>query len=96
MSWFPICISLIPINEIDKCLSRNNVYNIESMSIHHKGTPRIRVKGSDKMQFTLILDWMLVNATLIVRMNLSPYPNFCKAEKTKSQATLSKIFIQVI
>ena len=25
-------------------------------------------------------------------MNLSPYPNFCKAEKIKSQSTLSKAF----
>ena len=47
-------------------------------------TPRIRVKGSDRRPFILILDWMLVNATLIMWMNLAPYPNFCKAGKTKS------------
>ena len=33
---------------------------------------------------------MLVNATLIMWMNLSPYPYFCKIEKTKFQLILLK------
>ena len=38
---------------------------------HPYQTPCIRVKGSDRRSFVLILDWMLVNATLIIRMSLS-------------------------
>ena len=50
----------------------------------------IRVKGSDRRPYILILDWILVYATLIVRMNFSLYPTFCKTEKAKSQSTLPK------
>ena len=35
---------------------------------------------------------MLVYATLIMRMNLTPYPNFCKSEEIKSQYTLPKTY----
>ena len=35
----------------------------------------IRVKESDRRSFILILDWMLVSATLIMWINLSPYWN---------------------
>ena len=55
-------------------------------------TPCIKMKGSDRGPFILILDWMLVYATLIIQMNFSPFPNFCKTEKTKSQSTLPKTF----
>ena len=50
-------------------------------------TPCIRVKGSNRRTFILILDWMLVNATFIIWMNLSPYSNFCKAGKTINSTT---------
>ena len=56
-------------------------------SRHTWQTPRIRVIGSNRRPFILILDWMLVNATFIIWMNLSPYLNFCKAEKTISFTT---------
>ena len=48
----------------------------------------VRVKGSDRRPFILILDWILVYTSLTMWMNLSPYPNLCKAEKLKSQSTL--------
>ena len=57
---------------------------------HPWRTPWIRVKGLDRRPFILILDSILVYATLHIRMNFSPYPNFCKTEKTKSQFTLPK------
>ena len=40
---------------------------------HSWQTPCIRVKGSDRRPFNLILDWILLNATLIMGMNLSLY-----------------------
>ena len=55
---------------------------------HPWKTPRIKIKGSDRRPFILILDWMLVKATLIMWMNLSLYLNIYKAEMTKSQTTL--------
>ena len=44
----------------------------------------IRIKGSDRRQFILILDSILVYATLIMWMNLSPFPNLRKAEEINS------------
>ena len=43
----------------------------------------IKIKGSDRKPFVLILDSILVYATLIIWMSLSPYPNLRKAEKIK-------------
>ena len=56
----------------------------------------IRVKWSDRKPFILILDWMLVNTTLITWINFCPYPNFCKPESKKSHSSLSKVLIQFI
>ena len=73
----------------NKIIYNKKIYNsIESEDPWR--TPRIRLKGLDRRLFILILDWMLVYATSILRMNLSPYPNLCKVEKVKSQSTLSK------
>ena len=44
----------------------------------------IRVKGSDRSLFILILDSILIYTTWTMWMNLSPYTNICKAEKIKS------------
>ena len=46
-------------------------------------TPSVSIKRSDRRSFILILDWMLVNATLPMGTNLSPYPRFCKTEWKK-------------
>ena len=56
-------------------------------SEHPRRTPCIRVNG----QIRGHLFWMLVYATLVMRMNLSPYPNFWKVEKIKLQSNLSKV-----
>ena len=91
ISWSPICTPLILLSASMKLASTSAalIYNTDE-SGHHWRTPYIRVKGSDRRPFILILDWMLVYATLIVRMNFSPYPTFCKTEKAKSQSTLPK------
>ena len=34
-------------------------------------TPHVKVKGSDRRSFTLVLDWILVYPTSIMWMNLS-------------------------
>ena len=44
-------------------------------------SPHIRLKGSDKKPFILILNWVLVNATLIIRMNLPPNTSFCEEKR---------------
>ena len=54
-------------------------------------TFRARIKVSDCRSFILISGWILAYATLIMWMKFSLYWNFCKAEKTKSQSTVSKI-----
>ena len=53
----------------------------KSMECTHPWHTDIRIKGSDRRPFILILDSIWVYATLIMRMNLSPYPNLRKAEK---------------
>ena len=55
-------------------------------------TSHVRVKGSDWRPFILILDWILVYTSLTTWwMDLSPYPNLCKAEKLESQWTLRNL-----
>ena len=91
ISWSPICTPLILLSASMKLASTSAalVYNTDE-SGHPWRTPCIRVKGSDRRPFIVILDWMLVYATLIVRMNFSPYPAFCKTEKAISQPTRPK------
>ena len=91
ISWFPICTPLILLSASMKLASTwpALIYDTDE-SEHPWRTPCIRVKGSDRRPFILILDWMSVYATLIMRMNLTPYPNFCKSEEIKSQSTLPK------
>ena len=45
------------------------------------------------MPFISILNWMLLNTTSIILINMFLYPSICKAEKTKSQSNLSKVLI---
>ena len=70
----------VPIGVIE---DRITIFN--SIYFHQKSVMRL---------FILVLDWILVNVSLIMRMNLSSQPNFCRAEKKKSQSNLSKVFIQ--
>ena len=65
------------------------MYNIID-SGHPWRTPWLRVIGSDRRPFILILDWMSLYATLIMQVNLTPYPNFWKSEEIKSQSALPK------
>ena len=91
ISWSPICIPLILLLASMKLANTQAtiIYNTIEGG-HPWRTPCIRVKGSDRRPFILILDWMSVYATLIMRMNLTPYPIFCKSEEIKSQSTLPK------
>ena len=91
ISWSPICTPLILLSASMKLASTwpALIYDTDQSGYPWR-TPCIRVKGSDRRPFILILDWMLVYATLIVRMNFSPYPTFCKTEKAISQPTRPK------
>ena len=89
ISWSPICISLILLLALMKLASTSAAIMYKSIENRHPWqTSRVRVKGSDRRPFILILDWILVYTSLTMWMNLSPYPNLYKAEKLKSQSTL--------
>ena len=49
----------------------------------------------DRRPFILILDSMLVYATSMMRMNLSPYPNLCKAKKIKSTLSTERFLFSL-
>ena len=84
ISWSPICIPLILLSALMKLASTSATILCNSMESRHPCHTNVSVKGSDRRPFILILDSILVYATLIMRMNLSPYPNLRKAEKIKS------------
>ena len=90
ISWSPICVPLILLLTLMKVASTSAAVMYKSIENRHPWqTSRVRVKGSDRKPFILILDWILVYTSLTMWMNLYPYPNLCKAEKLKSQWTLT-------
>ena len=84
MSWSPICIPLIFLSASMKLASTSSKMLYNSMESRHPWHTNIRIKGSDRRPFILILDSILVYATLIMWMNLPPYPNLGKEEKIKA------------
>ena len=92
--------SLILLLALMKLASTSAAIMYKSIENRHPWqTSRVRVKGSDRRPFILILDWILVYTSLTIWMNLSPYPKLCKAEKLKIQSTLrisQKDFYSVI
>ena len=97
ISWSPICILLFLLWASMKLSSTSTAICTKSIE---SGNPSwilpIRVKGSDRRTFILILDWMLVYATLIMWMNLSPCQNFCKTENQSNSKGFEKILICII
>ena len=95
ISWSPISVPLILLFKSMKLTSLQFTIMYRSIESGHPWwTPRIRVNGSDRRPFILILHWLLVHATLIMFINLSPYANFCKPEKITPQSNLSKILMK--
>ena len=90
ISWSPICIHLILLMAFMKLASTSARIMYKSIENRHPWrTSCIRVKGSDRRPFVLILDWILVHTSLTMWMNLSSYPNlYNNTEKLKSQSTL--------
>ena len=84
ISWLPICIPLILLSVLVKLASTSATILYDSLDSRHTWCTNIRIKGSDRRPFILILDSILVYATLIMWMNLPPYPSLRKAEKIKS------------
>ena len=68
MSWHPNCIPLILLISIAlmKLASTSAAILYNSMESRHPWQTNIRVKGSERRQFILILDSILVYATLIM------------------------------
>ena len=89
ISWSPMCLPLILLLALMKLASTSATIMYKSRENRHPWqTSYVRVKGSDRRPFILILYWILVYPSLTIWMNLSPYPDLCKAEKLKSQSTL--------
>ena len=84
ISWSPVCIPLILLSVLMKFASTSAAILYNSLESTHTWETNLRVKGSHRRPFILILDSILVYATSIMRMNLSPYPNLYKAENIKS------------
>ena len=89
ISWSPTSIPLILLLALMKLASTSAAITYKIIEKRHPWqTSRVRVKGTDRGPFILILDWILVYTSLTMWMNFSPYPNLCKAEKVKFQSTL--------
>ena len=87
--WSPVCIPLILLLALMKVTSTSGSIMYKSIENRYPWqTSCVRVKGSDTRTFILTLDWILVYTSLIMWMNLPPYPNSCKAEKLKFQSTV--------
>ena len=90
ISWSPICTTLILLLALMKLASTSVAVMYNSMENRQPWqTCQVRVKGSDKRPFILVLHWILVYASSTMLMNLSPYLNLWKAEKLKSQWILN-------
>ena len=90
ISWSPICTPLILLLALMKLASTSVAVTYNSMENRQSWqTSQVRLKGSDKRPFILILHWILVYASSTMWMNLSPYLNLWKAEKLKSQWILN-------
>ena len=63
ISWSPICIPLILLSALMKLASTSTAILYNSMESRHPWQTHIRVKGSDRRPFILILDSILVYAT---------------------------------
>ena len=62
ISWSPICIPLILLSALMKLGSTSAAILYNSMESRHPWQTHIRVKGSDRRPFILILDSILVYA----------------------------------
>ena len=85
ISWPPICIPLILLSALMKLASTSTAIIYNSMESRHPRRTRIGVKGSNRRPFILILESILVYATLIMGMNLSPYPNELRQSRKDSK-----------
>ena len=85
ISWSPICFPLILLSALMKLASTSTAILYNSMESRHPWQTHIRVKGSDRRLFILILD------SILAYVNLSPYLNLCKAEKIKFFVLFIKI-----
>ena len=81
---------LILLSALMKLASTTATILCNSMESRHPWRTSIRIEGSDRRPFILILDSILVCATLIMWIDLSPYLNLRRAEKIKSTLRIWK------
>ena len=63
ISWSPIVISLTLLSALMKLASTSATMLYNSMGSRHPWHTNIRVKGSDRRPFILILDWIFVSVS---------------------------------
>ena len=89
ISSSPICIPLILLSALMRLSITSATIFYNSLDSRHPWRTNIRNKGSDRRPLILILDSILVYATLIMWINLSPYRNLYKV----NSKDITKIFL---
>ena len=89
ISLSPICIPLILLSALMRLAITSATIFYNSMESRHPWRTNIRNKGSDRKPLISILDSILVYATLIMWINLSPYRNLHKV----NSKDITKIFL---
>ena len=77
ISLSPISTPLILLSVLMKLTNTSAAILYNSLESRHLWSTNMRVKESDRKPFILILDSILVYVTLVMWINLSPYPNLC-------------------
>ena len=104
ISWCPICIPLIILLALIKMVSTSSALLYNKMESRHPWRTHVRVKGSDRRPFILVLDSILVYATCVIQLVYAicewtclHIRTYAKQKKIKSTLRiLQKIFIQFI
>ena len=68
ISWCPICIPLIILLALIKMVSTSSALLYNKMESRHPWRTHVRVKGSDRRPFILVLDSILVYATCVIQL----------------------------
>ena len=68
ISWCPICIPLIILLALLKMVSTSSALLYNKMESRHPWITHVRVKGSDRRPFILVLDSILVYATCVIQL----------------------------
>ena len=94
ISWSHICIPLIILSALMKLESTLAAILYNSIGSRHPWWTNVRIKGSDRRPFILIIDSILVYATLMMWMNLSLQMQ-SKRDKINSKETTERFLFNL-